>query len=223
MAPMTARLKLDQLRRRCVAGGFDLVAPFDVADFNAGASSDQRLPDHGRGHALGVVVGNTRGLWPVFLAACRRDPSAAARPDPLDDYTVAIVSGAAEATGHAFVALWGHTMDPRPIPIQRVAEVAGLARIAPCHLSVHPELGPWLALRAVLVLDTEPLPSHSPGDPCAGCARPCMEALTSALPSTDWRKWLAVRDACPLGRPARYSDAQIAYHYDKSGRKKALE
>jgi len=223
MAPVTTRLMLEQLRRRCVAGGFELVVPFDVADFNSGAAPDQRLPDHGRPHALGVVVGNTRGLWPVFLAACRRDPATALQPDPLDGYTVAIVSGAAEATGHAFVALWGHTMHPRPIPIQRVAEVAGLARIAPCHLSVHPQLGPWLALRAVLVLDAEPQPSPSLDHPCAGCARPCMEALDRALPSTDWRKWLAVRDACPLGRTARYSEAQVAYHYDKRGRKKALE
>jgi methylmalonic aciduria homocystinuria type C protein len=31
----------------------------------------------------------------------------------------------------------------------------------------------------------------------------------------DWRSWLAVRDACPVGRSARYAEEQIAYHYTK--------
>jgi cyanocobalamin reductase (cyanide-eliminating) / alkylcobalamin dealkylase len=214
---------LDQLRNGCAAGGFDLVASFDVADFNRGSAPHERLPDHGRGHALGVVVGNTQRLWPLFLAACRRDPTAAGRADPLDEYTVAVVTGAAQAIGRPFMALWAHTMDPRPIPIQRVAEVAGLARIAPCHLSVHPQFGPWLALRAVLVLDAEAVPSRPLPHPCTGCPQPCMEALARALGSTDWHRWLEVRDACPLGRSGRYSEEQIAYHYSKSGRGQALE
>jgi cyanocobalamin reductase (cyanide-eliminating) / alkylcobalamin dealkylase len=215
---------IDTLQRRCAEAGFDLVAPFDVADFNALAAPADRLPDHGLGHALGVVVGNGRRLWPVFLAACRRDPAAARRPDPLDHYTVSTLTSAAEGTGCPFVALWAHRVDPRPIPIQRVAEVAGLARIAPCHLSVHPQLGPWLALRAVLVLDAEPAPPPSAlAHPCTGCPQPCMEALARALPSKDWHRWLEVRDACPLGRDARYGEAQITYHYSKRGLEEALE
>ena len=31
----------------------------------------------------------------------------------------------------------------------------------------------------------------------------------------DWRLWLAVRDACPLGREHRYDDDQLRYHYTK--------
>lgn len=42
-----------------------------------------------------------------------------------------------------------------------------------------------------------------------------MPALDAALGAEDWRRWLAVRDACPVGRAHRYSDAQIAYHYTK--------
>jgi methylmalonic aciduria homocystinuria type C protein len=87
---------------------------------------------------------------------------------------------------------------------------------------VHPELGPWLALRAALVLDLTP-PEEEPGaarDPCSGCAKPCLPALQSALAAggagavrQHWRAWLAVRDACPEGREARYGEAQIRYHY----------
>jgi hypothetical protein len=28
-------------------------------------------------------------------------------------------------------------------------------------------------------------------------------------------RYLAVRDVCPVGKNARYDDAQILYHYDK--------
>jgi methylmalonic aciduria homocystinuria type C protein len=27
--------------------------------------------------------------------------------------------------------------------------------------------------------------------------------------------WIDVRDACPIGKGARYSDAQVRYHYTK--------
>jgi hypothetical protein len=30
-----------------------------------------------------------------------------------------------------------------------------------------------------------------------------------------WRAWVAVRDACPVGRASRYGDEQIRYHYAK--------
>jgi methylmalonic aciduria homocystinuria type C protein len=224
---------LDDLRQRCAAAGFDLLAPFDVAAFNDGATPEEVLPDHGRGHALAVVVGNSRRLWPAFLEACRRDPAIAARPGPLDGYTVATLTAAAEATGVPFVALWAHTMRPRPIPIQRIAEAAGLARISPSNLSVRPELGPWLALRAVLVLDAPPPPVPAPlPHPCEGCPRPCMDALARALAASGaapalneetWRRWLEVRDACPLGRDARYPEEQILYHYARRGLAEAVE
>ena len=31
----------------------------------------------------------------------------------------------------------------------------------------------------------------------------------------NWRSWVAIRDACPLGKAHRYSDEQIRYHYTK--------
>jgi cyanocobalamin reductase (cyanide-eliminating) / alkylcobalamin dealkylase len=42
----------------------------------------------------------------------------------------------------------------------------------------------------------------------ASSDRPKLDADT-------WRAWLAVRDACPVGREHRYGDDQIAYHYAK--------
>jgi methylmalonic aciduria homocystinuria type C protein len=214
---------LEAFTARCLEAGFDLVQPFDLAAFNEGAAPEDRLPDHGRPHALAVVVGNSRALWPAFVAACRREPGSAAAPHPLNRYAVRVITAAAEVTGWPFAARWAHVLEPRPVPIQRVAEAAGLVRSAPCLFSIHPRLGLWVALRAVVVFDRDGVAASPLAHPCEGCPRPCLPALERARSSTDWRDWLAVRDACPIGRDARYPEAQIAYHYTRRGLQEALE
>src|ERR1700759_2490357 len=64
------------------AAGFDLAHTFD-------ASIVAREPGLGvlAGDArLGILIGNTRALWPRFTEAMR-DPALAAERDPLDQYT----------------------------------------------------------------------------------------------------------------------------------------
>ncbi len=39
--------------------------------------------------------------------------------------------------------------------MQRLAHASGLARLSPSHLSVHGTDGPWIALRAAVVIDIE--------------------------------------------------------------------
>ena len=58
-------------------------------------------------------------------------------------------------------------------------------------------------------------------DPCGACTHACTPAFRRALTadpwltSEPWWLWLAVRDACPLGREHRYGEDQIVYHYVK--------
>jgi methylmalonic aciduria homocystinuria type C protein len=110
--------------------------------------------------------------------------------------------------------------------MQRLAHVAGLAFLTETHMSVHPTYGPWIGLRAVVIVSV-PGPPGSPETlehPCGDCARGCRNAFERALgtlagtPSeanarAHWQAWLACRDACPVGREHRYSEAQIRYHY----------
>jgi len=37
--------------------------------------------------------------------------------------------------------------------------------------------------------------------------------LVHAAVRDHWQAWLAVRDACPVGKAARYDDSQIRWHY----------
>jgi len=204
-----------ELIARAADAGFDLAAPFAIAP------GDTPLPSFGRARALGVVLGNTRALWPRFVAAVAADPALAADPDPLDRYTEAALGAAAPAGAAVFFA---HVPYARGhVPIQALAERAGLAAIAPSGLCVHPTFGPWIALRAVVAIDA-PAPPPRPRAtlPCA-CADACL-AVKAELDrdgrpfdprSTTWRDWVRLRDACPVGRRHRYDETQLRYHYTR--------
>jgi methylmalonic aciduria homocystinuria type C protein len=200
------------------ADGFDLAQSFAVCWYNDAVAPEQRLPDFGRARALGVLIGNSRALWLPFLAAWRADTALRAASDPLDRYTETRLSPPVERLGVRAAVRWAHEPPPR-IVMQRLAHLSGLAPLAPMGLNIHPVYGPWIALRAVIVLDAEGPPGGPPAValPCDACAQACAPAFARAraAPPDDWRAWLAARDACPLGRAHRYDDAQIAYHYTK--------
>jgi methylmalonic aciduria homocystinuria type C protein len=176
------------------------------------------------------LVGNTRRLWPVFLRALSADAALRAEPNPLDSYVTARVRQLAASTlGRSFQVVFAHATSPKPFPIQRLAEAVDFAVTSPSHLSIHPEHGPWIALRAVVVVDAEgPPPSLKPlVSPCRGCSAPCVTAMRRALsacppPVTEEAiaehaaDWIAIRDACPVGRASRYDEQQLMYHYTKS-------
>lgn len=183
--------------------GFDLVHAFD-AHAAARTPGWERLAD---GDRLGLLVGNTRALWPRFVAA-RADPELAAAPHPLDRYTERTLAAAFPAAP----IFYGHRAYADGfLPMQRLAVATGLAAMAPTHLVVHPIYGPWFALRAVVTLPGAP-PTRAPiPRPCT-CTGACTAALERARGSGRWQDWLAVRDACTL-RAWRYGDEQVDYHY----------
>lgn len=185
--------------------GFDVVHAFDAA----AAARAPGLSALAGDHRLGLLVGNTRALWPRFVAAMR-DPALAAEPDPLERYTERAL-GAAFPGARTYFA--HRRYDGAFLPFQRLAVATGLGALAPSQLVIHPEHGPWFALRAVVLLDGEPVARAPIAKPCA-CDAGCGAALERACAGGDWRAWLAVRDACTL-RTSRYSDDQIRYHYTK--------
>ena len=218
----------DPLRAECLAAGFDLFQPARVGWYNDAVDPAYRLPALGSPDSLALVIGNTRALWPRFLEAVAADPDLRAARDPLDAYTVRVISRAAATLPHPYEVRFSHEPPPRRVAMQRLAHVSGLAYLSPSFMCVHPVFGPWIALRAVVVVPVPGPDSPAPtwDAPCA-CAGHCEDRFRQACELVarreergraardDWRAWLAVRDACPVGRAHRYSDEQIAYHYTK--------
>lgn len=213
------------LRARLEPRGFDLLQPFRLGAYNDSVEPALRLDDRGSGAHLGVVIANTRALWPVWLAALAAEPALAASPEPLDAYTERAIRGAVAALGVNASLRFAHEGGARPVAIQRVAHAAGLAYLSETHMSVHPTYGPWIALRAVVSFELAgPAPDAPIAHPCGSCRGGCRPAFERALATLSgrpdaasarahWRAWLACRDACPVGRDHRYSEAQIDYHY----------
>lgn len=219
-----------RVRDALSAAGFDLIQPAQVGWYNQVVDQAYRLPDFGSPMSLALVIGNTRALWPCFVEAVRTDGELAAARDPLDRYTERVIHEVVSRLEPAHEVRFSHEPSPRRVAMQRLAHVAGLAYLSPSFLSVHPIFGPWIALRAVVVLAMPgpdmPAPTWIP--PCA-CASHCRDRFQdacarfsrsreseSAAIAEDWRAWVAVRDACPVGRAHRYSEEQIEYHYTKN-------
>eukprot|EP00043_Microstomoeca_roanoka_P005949 m.59074 g.59074 ORF g.59074 m.59074 type:complete len:108 (-) comp13203_c1_seq4:55-378(-) len=74
----------------------------------------------------------------------------------------------------------------RLLSFQKLAHASGLAYLNPsCYLCIHPEFGPWISFRAVVVLDT-PAPTNLeqqiPQNPCSPDEEACMKtALEEAI------------------------------------------
>ncbi len=213
------------VRSRCANAGLDLAAPLQVAWYNQIVDHKYRLPDFGRERCLAILVGNTKALWLQFLESIRNQADLRNAAHPIDTYTQLRVEAALAPIPHRWLTRYGHKANHR-VALQRLAHVAGLAYLSSSHLSVHPVYGPWIGLRAVCVIDIDgpPEPPAAIQQSCQ-CEANCAPAFRAAIAHTDeakptqggiakhWRSWLAVRDACPVGRIHRYCDAQIRYHY----------
>ena len=223
-SPAPYRQICDLLAELCRPAGFDLLQPLQVGWYNRAVSEAYRLPDFSEPSSLAVLVGNTRALWRPFCQALSGDDALATAVAPLDEYTERVLRAAVDGLAVPSVVRFGHQPPPHRVAMQRLAHVAGLAYLAPSHLSVHPVYGPWIALRAVVVIDRPgpPGPAPEPPRPCE-CEGHCLPFLERALADSQelaqrsvqasWRSWLAIRDACPVGRQHRYGERQIRYHY----------
>jgi hypothetical protein len=190
-----------------------------------------------------VVIGNGGGeFWAGFRAYCDARPGyLQERTHPLDGYTVEVIEGAlAPALGRSgavYHYLYPFRFFTEPVSFMHLARAAGLAGPSILGIVIHPVYGPWLALRAALLIDRELYaPPAAPGfDPCPACAeRACMAACPANAVSIDqgWDIPACVRHRlrvegdcldrcharydCVYGREHRYPPDELRYHQRRS-------
>jgi hypothetical protein len=196
--------------------GLNLTASCGIEAFNRrappGFKSDDLMP-----RARGVVVVGSAGreLWAALRRDAEAEPAIWSDPHPLDGYVGRLLDRADLALAEARVGSrrFDPCLDASPsVNFRALGELAGLGSMGPFGLLIHPEHGPWWALRGAWLVDAEvPEPRAHPA-PCAGCHAPCVggnraEGIVLAT--------VTVRGRCVVGEAARYTDEQISYHYDR--------
>jgi hypothetical protein len=208
------------LAARLAHVGIDLVGATSVAAYEERAA-DGRLardvPD-----ARGVIVLGNGGtaLWRAF----RADAGSAG----LDVFVARAVEAATRDVDRAWCV---YPSDSR-IDFRALGELAGLGRPSLLGLLVHPVYGPWMALRAAVLVPhdvTAPRPADG-FDPCPTCVeRPCVAACpVGAIGPGGWdvpacsahrladeahcASGCTARIACVYGRAHVHPPDALAFH-----------
>jgi hypothetical protein len=207
--------------------GLGLTGTLPISAYDSLVSPPWRSSRLAPGARGAVVVGNAgRALWERFAES----PEFALPDDPLDGYTRRVLAEAARAwEPGAAVAFYADRREGVYLPIVALARRAGFGAPGRIGVLIHPVYGPWIAIRAVLLvpesLREEPQPAF---DPCTGCPAPCVSACVGSAVEAhglDARRCYdtrlakpacasacAARSACVVGREHAYAPAQLAHH-----------
>jgi hypothetical protein len=223
------------LETALAARGLNLVGTASLAAYDAAVPRDHALGPIAPEARTAVVIGNGGGaFWHAFETYCAAHPAHRALADPLDAFTRLAVE---EAVGSLLVLpgtrlLYPFRFPDDPVSFMHLAECAGLGRRSLTGVLVHPVFGPWIALRAAVLLPAE-LHASRPADgfdPCPTCVeRSCIAACPAgAVTGRGWdiplcasHRGAAVdgcasrchaRFECVLGREHRYPADALAYH-----------
>jgi hypothetical protein len=227
---------LHALGKALAARGLNLLGTARVEAYDAAVPEEYAIRDLAPGARTAIVIGNGGGgFWHAFRAYCGRHPEHETLADPLDAFTRLVVD---EVVGPLAAGPGVRVVYPFGFPAERVsfvqlAECAGLGRRSVTGVLVHPVFGPWIALRAavlvpVVVEAARPVPAAF--DPCPSCVeRACMPACpVGAVGEHGWdvprcaahrvsdpgacAVRCEARFACVIGREHRYPADALAYH-----------
>ncbi|KAJ3025862.1 UNVERIFIED_CONTAM: hypothetical protein HDU68_006564 [Siphonaria sp. JEL0065] len=162
---MTTQTLLRTITANLASHGLDLVSPFSVQTYNSQClegtahmpASLPPLPTFNRPSTLGLLVANTKAIWPHFIdhAKAHRDQVEASE-NPLDDFVADAIQKTMTNAQVDYKVRYTHDIDDKFVHFQRLGHAIGFAFLnQTMFLSVHEKVGPWFAYRAVIVLDLE--------------------------------------------------------------------
>ncbi|MBL8735001.1 MAG: hypothetical protein JNL12_01110 [Planctomycetes bacterium] len=169
-----------------VRGGLNLFGLVDASRFDGCSPCEQRFASrHPRCGTLVVLGSGGRAFWQQYAASFASGASA----DGQDLYTAATVRAVVARLHEGGVACESVLLAASPkVNANRLGECAGFGTVSPVSgLLVHPEFGPWVRVRAALLLDGRPfgvVPDAAISDryqPCCSCSKPCVTACPAGV------------------------------------------
>jgi epoxyqueuosine reductase len=234
---------LGNFKTALAAYGFNLLGTTSVAAYEALTPSQYHVAALLSPAKTIVVIGNGGGeFWRGFRAHCEAHPHyLQEREHPLDDYTVETIETALtpqlQQVGATYRYVYPFRFWTEPVSFMHLARAAGLAGPSMLGVVIHPHYGPWIALRAAVLVDQELFaPPQAEGfDPCPTCVeRPCITACPASAMSlergwdipacvqhrlrvtTDCVDYCRARFDCVYGREHRYPLDELQYHQQRS-------
>lgn len=219
MGPMNDLRDLEQLAAR---NGLNLFGVVDAARFDRGQPAELRSAALAPGCGSILVLG-TGGNRPCHEFGRQVGADVRAVDAPTADM---IAEASVRVIAHELGRLGVRARQVGPaegrLPFATLGEAAGFGVVSPISgMLLHPEFGPWLRVRAALLLEGQPfgavaatkLPSNFM--PCCGCSQPCVSSCPpgaiAAEGSGDRRRCAdyrfsggcadacRARQACPVG------------------------
>src|SRR5579859_773606 len=203
------------VRRALQGTGIELVASCGAPAYDACAPEALQSRVWLRG-ARGVIVAGSAGrsLWRGFVARMQERPELWSSAHPYDEFVAGLLARADEALEKAAVRFRRFEAGFRAqvrVDFVALARLVGLGSLGPFGLLIHPQHGPWWALRGAWIVDAAVDGALDAGTPCAGCSAPCIGGWRNA--GGIGQATAEVRARCVVGQESRYDDDQIAYHY----------
>lgn len=135
--------------------GFDLIHPFDIRWYNAAVPAKLKLPYEETSHRLALLIGNTKHVWNFFKQYLNVNTP---HSNPFDTFTKNTISSICNShvpyNHHIHYSY--ETSEGRLIAMQRLGAAIGFAFYnETCALCMHPIFGPWIAFRAIVVIETK--------------------------------------------------------------------
>jgi hypothetical protein len=224
--------------------GMNLVGTAAVETYDAEVPAAYALRHLWPRACTAIVIGNGGpAFWTAYRAHCLAHPGWDREPDPLDRFTQATIERVARPllSGRPTRILYPFRFPSDPVAFVHLAACAGLGRRSLVGVLVHPVYGPWIALRAaILVPDRLSAPRPADGfDPCPTCTeRACIAPCpVGAVGDAGWdvarctahrtgpddrcASRCHARFDCVIGREHRYPDEALAYHQGEARRSMA--
>jgi hypothetical protein len=193
-APTLQPADLEGIQTQLSSLGLDLLSSAPTSHYNASVAAPYHLPSDAPGARM-LVIGNSRALWPQFISALARNPAAVHGDAPLDSYV--------EAAVHAVFGVGGDVRfahevgDGRRFCARAAAAAAGLGAVdGESQLLVHHTYGPWVSVRAVVLLGRDGECGGSEGYAVSReeMASSVCEEGGSGGGGEGWRELVAIRD-----------------------------
>lgn len=226
---------LDDVRRDAARHGFNLVGSVAAESFDRSQPRGRRAAELWPACRSILVIGSGGGaLWQaVWNGRPRRRPSPGFHP--IDDHTASYVEGLLRTLRRRDVQACAVYPDDRPtLGFVPLGEMAGLGTVSPViGQLLHPEYGPWVSLRAAVLVDEEIGTSADERlvgfQPCTHCSRPCVRACPRQVYDGRGGADLVrcgehrhaghcadgcdVRRACPVGAAHRYGREEESFRH----------